>query len=70
MILLFCRHVVVCGHITYDSVSNFIRDFLHEDRLTKNVKCVFIDRSDDDRLVNDDDDDDDDNIDDHEILRR
>ena len=26
------RHVVVCGHITYESVSHFLKDFLHEDR--------------------------------------
>ncbi|KFM61376.1 Calcium-activated potassium channel slowpoke, partial [Stegodyphus mimosarum] len=26
------RHIVVCGHINYDSVSYFLKDFLHEDR--------------------------------------
>ena len=23
---------MVCGHITYESVSHFLKDFLHEDR--------------------------------------
>ena len=29
---LFCRHIVVCGNITFESVSVFLNDFLHEDR--------------------------------------
>jgi potassium large conductance calcium-activated channel subfamily M alpha protein 1 len=37
------RHIVVCGHICYESVQNFLRDFLHEDRENQNVKCLFID---------------------------
>lgn len=39
-----CRHVVICGYITYESVQHFLRDFLHEDRENQNVKCVFMDR--------------------------
>ena len=39
---VFCRHVVICGHITYDSVHNFLRDFLHEDRENRKVKCIFL----------------------------
>ena len=38
------RHIVICGHITFDSVQNFLRDFLHEDRLKNNVKCIFLDK--------------------------
>ena len=38
----FFRHIVVCGHITYESVHNFLRDFLHEDRENSNVKCIFL----------------------------
>ncbi|CAG5125269.1 unnamed protein product, partial [Candidula unifasciata] len=36
------RHVVVCGHITFYSVSNFLKDFLHEDREDVDVEIVFI----------------------------
>ena len=39
-----CRHIVICGHITFESVQNFLRDFLHEDRHKNNVKCVFLDK--------------------------
>ncbi|XP_071951979.1 calcium-activated potassium channel subunit alpha-1-like isoform X12 [Antedon mediterranea] len=34
------KHIVVCGHITYDSVSNFLKDFLHKDREDVNVEIV------------------------------
>ncbi|KAK2146163.1 hypothetical protein LSH36_628g03007 [Paralvinella palmiformis] len=37
------RHIVLCGHITYESVQHFLRDFLHEDRDNSNVKCIFLD---------------------------
>ncbi|XP_072050518.1 calcium-activated potassium channel subunit alpha-1-like [Amphiura filiformis] len=37
------RHIVVCGHITYDSVSNFLKDFLHKDRDDVNVDIVILD---------------------------
>ncbi|XP_076855991.1 calcium-activated potassium channel subunit alpha-1-like [Brachyhypopomus gauderio] len=36
------KHIVVCGHITLDSVSNFLKDFLHEDRDDVNVEIVFL----------------------------
>ncbi|XP_041486016.1 calcium-activated potassium channel subunit alpha-1-like [Lytechinus variegatus] len=36
-------HIVVCGHITYDSVSNFLKDFLHKDRDDVNVEIVILD---------------------------
>ncbi|CAL1545839.1 unnamed protein product [Lymnaea stagnalis] len=36
------RHVVVCGYITYDSVSNFLKDFLHKDREDVDVEIVFL----------------------------
>ncbi|KAK3091427.1 hypothetical protein FSP39_019809 [Pinctada imbricata] len=36
------KHIVVCGHITYDSVSNFLKDFLHKDREDIDVEIVFI----------------------------
>ncbi|BFZ03423.1 hypothetical protein BsWGS_06464 [Bradybaena similaris] len=36
------RHVVVCGHITFDSVSNFLKDFLHKDREDVDVEIVFL----------------------------
>ncbi|KPM09386.1 large conductance calcium activated potassium channel pSlo spliceform 1-5A-like protein [Sarcoptes scabiei] len=38
------RHIVVCGHITYESVSNFLKDFLHEDREDVDVEVVFLHR--------------------------
>ena len=31
---------MVCGHITYESVSNFLKDFLHEDREDVDVDVV------------------------------
>ncbi|GLH10083.1 Potassium voltage-gated channel protein Shal [Gryllus bimaculatus] len=34
------RHIVVCGHITYESVSHFLKDFLHEDREDVDVEVV------------------------------
>ncbi|XP_071105807.1 calcium-activated potassium channel slowpoke-like isoform X6 [Haliotis cracherodii] len=36
------RHIVVCGHITFESVSNFLKDFLHKDREDVDVEIVFI----------------------------
>uniref|UniRef100_A0A4W4HIC0 BK channel n=1 Tax=Electrophorus electricus TaxID=8005 RepID=A0A4W4HIC0_ELEEL len=36
------KHIVVCGHITLESVSNFLKDFLHEDRDPANVEIVFL----------------------------
>lgn len=39
---LLCRHIVVCGHITLESVSNFLKDFLHKDRDDVNVEIVFL----------------------------
>ncbi|KAL5018366.1 hypothetical protein ScPMuIL_004088 [Solemya velum] len=36
------KHIVVCGHITIDSVSNFLKDFLHKDREDVDVEIVFI----------------------------
>ena len=45
MLLSPCRHIVVCGHITYESVSHFLKDFLHEDREDVDVEVVFLHRS-------------------------
>jgi hypothetical protein len=28
------RFVLVCGHITFTSMENFLKDFLHEDRVS------------------------------------
>ncbi|XP_068249451.1 calcium-activated potassium channel slowpoke isoform X14 [Palaemon carinicauda] len=39
------RHIVVCGHITYESVSHFLKDFLHEDREDVDVEVVFLHRN-------------------------
>lgn len=39
------RHIVVCGYITYESVSHFLQDFLHEDRDDIDVEVVFLHRS-------------------------
>ncbi|VDI10645.1 potassium large conductance calcium-activated channel subfamily M alpha member 1, partial [Mytilus galloprovincialis] len=36
------KHIVVCGHITFDSVSNFLNDFLHKDREDVDVEIVFV----------------------------
>nr|XP_027202296.1 calcium-activated potassium channel slowpoke-like isoform X8 [Dermatophagoides pteronyssinus] len=38
------KHIVVCGHITYESVSHFLKDFLHEDREDVDVEVVFLHR--------------------------
>jgi len=40
-----CRHIVLCGHITYESVSNFMSDFLHKDREDVDVQLVIMNRS-------------------------
>jgi len=44
LILYFFRHIVVCGHITYETVSHFLKDFLHEDREDVDVEVVFLHR--------------------------
>nr|AAC60378.1 calcium-activated potassium channel [Gallus gallus] len=36
------KHIVVCGHITLESVSNFLKDFLHKDRDDVNIEIVFL----------------------------
>nr|ADD16638.1 calcium-activated potassium channel variant C3p4-UTR [Gallus gallus] len=36
------KHIVVCGHMTLESVSNFLKDFLHKDRDDVNVEIVFL----------------------------
>ena len=38
------RHIVLCGHITYESVSNFMSDFLHKDRENADVELVIMNR--------------------------
>ena len=38
------RHIVLCGHITYESVSNFMSDFLHKDREDVDVQLVIMNR--------------------------
>jgi len=38
------RHIVLCGHITYESVSNFMSDFLHKDRENSDVELVIMNR--------------------------
>lgn len=38
------KHVVVCGHINFASVSTFLTDFLHEDRSTPDIDVVFINK--------------------------
>uniref|UniRef100_A0AC35TLF4 BK channel n=1 Tax=Rhabditophanes sp. KR3021 TaxID=114890 RepID=A0AC35TLF4_9BILA len=39
------KHIVVCGFITFDSVSHFLLDFLHEDREDVDVEVVFLHRT-------------------------
>ena len=39
------RHIIVCGNISYETVSNFLKDFLHEDRQNVDVEVVFLHRS-------------------------
>ena len=35
---------MLCGHITYESVSNFMSDFLHKDREDVDVELVIMNR--------------------------
>lgn len=44
ILFIIFRHIVVCGHITYESVSHFLKDFLHEDREDVDVEVVFLHR--------------------------
>ncbi|XP_048590244.1 calcium-activated potassium channel subunit alpha-1 isoform X4 [Nematostella vectensis] len=39
------KHIVICGHITQDTVDNFLRDFLHEDRSNINTNVVILGRT-------------------------
>lgn len=36
------KHIIVCGHITLESVSYFLKDFLHKDRDDVNVEIIFL----------------------------
>ena len=36
------KHIIVCGHITLESVSYFLKDFLHKDRDDVNVEVLFL----------------------------
>ena len=36
------KHVIVCGHITYTSASEFLNDFLHPDRGDKETHVLFL----------------------------
>ncbi|RNA42806.1 calcium-activated potassium channel slowpoke isoform X37 [Brachionus plicatilis] len=38
------RHVFVCGHITYLTVSNFLKEFLHKDREIFDIEVVFMNK--------------------------
>lgn len=38
------KHIVVMGHITSESVGNFLKDFLHEDREDVDVQVIFLHR--------------------------
>lgn len=38
------QHIVVCGHITYETVSHFLGDFLHEDREDVDVQILLLDK--------------------------
>lgn len=42
------KHIILCGHITYETVSNFMSDFLHKDREDKGVVLVIMNRKDPD----------------------
>ena len=44
VLLIVDRHIVLCGHITYESVSNFMSDFLHDDREDVDVQLVIMNR--------------------------
>jgi potassium large conductance calcium-activated channel subfamily M alpha protein 1 len=39
------RHIVVCGHITFESVTYFLKDFLHPDREAVEEAVVFLHRA-------------------------
>ena len=39
------RHIIVCGDISYETASNFLKDFLHKDRENVDVEVVFLHRS-------------------------
>ena len=43
VVFLLQSHVVVCGFIDFKTVRGFLGDFLHEDRETKHIKCIFLD---------------------------
>ena len=36
------KFIIVCGHITLESVSYFLKDFLHPDRDDVNVEVIFL----------------------------
>ena len=36
------RHIILCGHITRQSVETFLRDFLHKDRSNTQVNAVIM----------------------------
>ncbi|KAI3384474.1 hypothetical protein SNEBB_003209 [Seison nebaliae] len=36
------KHVIVCGHITSESIGNFLKEFLHEDRERTDIDVVVL----------------------------
>eukprot|EP00118_Oscarella_pearsei_P007407 m.36174 g.36174 ORF g.36174 m.36174 type:complete len:1065 (+) comp32214_c0_seq3:113-3307(+) len=36
------KHVIVCGHITEETVGTFLTDFMHQDRADQSTRVVFL----------------------------
>lgn len=42
LLCCYCRHIILCGYITKQSVETFLRDFLHKDRSNTQVNAVIM----------------------------
>ena len=40
---LFCRHIIICGGITFETLTTVVKNFIHEDAAMENTDIVIID---------------------------
>lgn len=45
LLSFFCSHVVICGGITFETLSTVVRNLIHKDAAVKNIDIVIIDQS-------------------------
>jgi len=38
-----CRHIIICGGITFETVTTVVKNFIHEDAAMEKTDIVIID---------------------------